>query len=475
MQIELNSTSNEAVYHQIVRQIKDQISTGRLTAGTRLPSIRGLAAQLQLNHLTVENAYSQLQADGWVSSEVGRGTFVIPSDNTTASPVTLEGNITPNALMADLFNADNARKPRSLARSSPDLALSSLDEFWGALLAQRRDVALAGAFSPTEGDELLRRELAMVLKERGIQADFRDIIVTSGATQAIALSLQTVTNPGDTVLIPEPTYVGLFHTIRTLGRTVLSMPYEPSGDLDLAEVEKQILQGGARAIILSSVFNNPTGYSLPESTKGALIELAEHYGIYLIEDDVYGLITYQTSTPFPIRAIAASERIIFLTSLSKVLMPGLRIGYMAVPPSLRNRLVEIKRAVDVMGVTLIHRAVAFYLQNGALKNYLRRALPTYQERRDAMLRALGLYLPPSTTWTTPSGGFSIWVRLHQPIVSQVYQAAVAQDILFAPGSAFVGSHDDNHHFRLSFGHPSGEEIQSIVQLLGGIIKETGGR
>src|SRR5262245_23576916 len=133
MQIELNPTSSEAVYHQIVRQIKDQISTGRLTAGTRLPSIRGLAAQLQLNHLTVENAYNQLQADGWVSSEVGRATFVISSESSGTSYATLEGNITPNALIADLFNTDNARKPRSLARSSPDLALSSLDEFWGAL------------------------------------------------------------------------------------------------------------------------------------------------------------------------------------------------------------------------------------------------------------------------------------------------------------------------------------------------------
>lgn len=231
LSIVLDRTARAPIYQQVASQIREQIGAGQLPPGARLPTIRQLAQQLHVTRLTVQTAYAELQSGGWLEATVGRGTFVSQEADLPAllaSPVEARP-VTTVGVMGDILQIGHGREKHSLASASPDPQLFPADEFWACLADQRKHAAALAGYGPAQGDVQLRIALADYLRDRSIAATPADILVTSGVTQGLALAAAALTQPGDVVLVEQPTYLGFLHQLRTLGLQPLGVPVDGEG------------------------------------------------------------------------------------------------------------------------------------------------------------------------------------------------------------------------------------------------------
>ncbi len=468
--LQINRQDNRPLYHQIASQIKNQISMGRLPPGTRLPSVRQVALKLGVTRLTVHNAYSELQADGWVESTVGRGTFVSENAQPMAILSAIGTQTSADAVLSNCAPIWHLPTLRSLAYANPDPTLAPIDDFWGCLTALRRDVATLMTYESPQGDPMLRVELTNLLRERGVEAMPDEIIVTSGAMQALSLVTQALAQPGDRVLIEQPTYVGLIHILTTYGLKPISVPMDDEGP-DLAAMERALKHDRPRFMYTIANYHNPTGQSMSPQRRRDLLALAAKYKLPILEDDVYGFLGYDGIPSPALKAEDPNHQVIYISSMSKIMIPGLRVGFMVAPPEMVNRLLSLKRAADLFSPMFIQRALAAFLHQGRMRSHLRRMIPIYRGRRDALMQALAHYMPEGVTWTRPAGGFCTWLTLPQDNMTVLYQAALQRGLAFTPGQAFMTEPGIDRHLRLCFGSQSSEDIDEIVALLGQIMRE----
>jgi 2-aminoadipate transaminase len=204
-----------------------------------------------------------------------------------------------------------------------------------------------------------------------------------------------------------------------------------------------------------------------------LLQLAQRYQLPIIEDDIYGKLYYDTPPPPTLKALDPGDHVIYLSSFSKMLMPGLRMGYLITQnDALRSRLLELRRASDLGGPGFVQRATAVFLQSGGLKRHLRKVRPVYRQRRDVLLEAMQTHLPHSIYWTRPSGGFSTWLTLPRIFApGELYRTALQRGFAFTPGDAYLPHSDEGDHFRLCFGNQSPTAIRAGVKVLGQIMRE----
>jgi len=468
--IQLVRASNVALYQQLIEQIKDQISSQQLPAGTRLPTIRELAQQLGITRSTVQNAYNELQDNGWIESTIGRGTFVSNQVQPHTAMRFSSQQLTPDAVISDILQINEVVGTRSLASASPDPTLFPADEFWDALLGLRSQMINLVSYTSSQGDPVLRVELAKQLQTRAIAAQPDEILVTSGVTQALSLLMQTLCRPGDSVAVEQPTYLGLLHTIKAQGLHAVGVPFDGEGP-QLDELERVIHQHRPRFFYTIPSFQNPTGSCMSLARRQALLALAQHSGILLVEDDIYAPLAYDQPPPPPLKALDSSSVVVHVSSFAKIFMPGLRIGYVVAPAPIHQNLLSMRRATDLCGSPFLQRAMASFLDKRGLQKHLRRVLPIYRERRDALLGALQHHMPPTVTWTKPAGGFCCWVTLPRHhglknLQSQALQAGWA----FAPGDVFLPQTGVDYHLRLCFGNQTPETIRHGVATLAHLIR-----
>lgn len=468
--LQINRDDTRAIYLQIASQIRNQISVGRLPPGTRLPSVRDVAKQLHVNRLTVHNAYSELQADGWVESTVGRGTYVLENAQPLHLLSSLNNDGTPDSVLVDFQPIKQIPTLRSLASTEPDPALAPIDEFWGSLMALRREANPLMSYEVSQGDPSLRVELTKLLMERGVQAMPDEIMVTSGAMQGLSLTARALLKAGDIVLVEEPTYLGIIHLLRTLGAQIVTVPMQADGP-DIGVMEAILEKQDVRFFYTVSGFQNPTGYSMSREKRRQLIKLARQHDFIVVEDDNMGALAYDAPAPIALKSYDVDDRVVYVSSISKSLMPGLRIGWVVAPKEIHRRLIQQRLADDLYGPPFVQKALANFIQTGRLKVHLRRVMPIYKARRDAMLRALAHHMPEGVTWTYPEGGFCNWLTLPNDNMMTIYQIALQRGIAFTPGSAFIASHLTNRHLRLCFSTQPAEELDTIISQLAEIIRE----
>ena len=469
--LQLDRNKKRPLYQQITEQIKNKISQGHLPIGTRLPSVRQLAQDLELTRLTVHNAYSELQAAGWVESTVGRGTFVADTIRPTEQMANIGRHITPDGVIGDMTPISQITGLHSMAYAYPDTASMPLDDFWESLTRLRDDGAAVMQYGLPDGDPQLRVEIASLLQERKITATPDDIIITAGATQGLAMVAQVLAQPGDTVLLELPTYYGFFSVLASQRLHPIGIPRDKSG-LRLDILERILAKQRPRFFFVVPNFHNPTGWSMPLAQQQELLALAEHYGLTLVEDDIYGQLSYIKPVPSPLKAADKGGSVIYLSAFSKALMPGLRIGYMVVTRPLKERLSTRRGAMDLFGPQLLQRALADFLHRKKYKRHLQRVIPVYQERRDVLLQTLAGWMPDGVSWTEPEGGFSCWLTLPaDERLNDLYQAALNSGLAFSPGSVFMTEPDNHQHLRLCFSNQTTETIRESVILLSELIQE----
>jgi DNA-binding transcriptional MocR family regulator len=476
VQLHIDRENQRPLYLQVVEQVKERIRGGALPGGTRLPPVRQLAEELGLTRLTVHNAYAELQADGWIESFVGRGSFVARRTEldgvrrAQARPVEVAPR-RPGAV-GELMQMAHRPEIISFAQAFPATETFPVREFGrAAQQALAHDGATLYDYGSSQGEAALRDQLAVFLLDRAVEAPPEQIIVVGGAQQAIDVALRALLRPGETMLVEQPTYLGVIERMEAQGLRLYGVPVDEEG-IRLDALEHAIALHRPRLLYTIPTFHNPTGASMSAERQAGLLGMAERYGLLILEDDIYGPLAYEGPAPLPLKARDTAGVVIYLTSFSKMFMPGLRLGLLAPPPRLVDTLVEAKRLVDFHAPQLMQRALAEYLQTGQMAAHLRAIKPLYRERRDAMLRELRRAFPPEARWTTPSGGFSLWVELPPGLRSMdLYLAAIERGVAFAPGEAFFAEQPNGGYLRLSWAAQPPDAIARGLEILGDLLHE----
>ncbi len=481
LEIRTDRDADRPLYLQIAGSISRLIASGVLGAGERLPTVRELARQLKVSRVTVHNAYSHLQADGLVESTVGRGTFVkgdAGDDGLRAGRIAAGGTGLPERWHGPedtglLLLHD--RDLESLALAEPDPRLAPAEEFMDLLKGLSASDLPLLRYGATEGDPKLREILAGRLAVRGIRCEPGEILVTTGSTQALALVVQALARPGEKVLVESPAYFGFLSLLRALEIHAIPVPMDEEGLLPDA-LERLVLRERPRLLYTTPTFHNPTGVTMTLERRRRVLEVAGRYGLPIVEDDIFHALSYRPGTPAPIRALDERGLVYHVDSFSKSFLPGLRIGYVVAPRAQRRVIASLHYAATLGNAQILQRALALFLDRGRYDAHLRRVVPHYRRRRDALLRALKTTMPRGVSWTEPDGGFCCWVTLPEGVSSdEMFRVALRRGVAFAPGRLFDVQARRPDHARLCFGTLPMERMPQAVSVLATIVKESLGR
>jgi len=327
-------------------------------------------------------------------------------------------------------------------------------------------VAHALQYSTTEGDPELRALLATRFQSRGLQADADEILVTTGSQHALGLVASVLLDPGDAVLVENPSYLAALQCFGFAGAQLVPVACDEDG-LDPELLPALIAEHRPKFLYVVPTFQNPTGRTLPEPRRHRLAQVAAEHGLWIVEDDPYGELRYDGEPLAPVASHPrARDRTITVSSLSKVLAPGLRIGFLRAPQTLLGPLTVAKQAADLHTSTVDQHAARISLQTGLLDDHIADICAEYRRRRDALLGGLGDALPAGSTFNHPHGGMFVWARLPEGWdATELLATALRHAVAFVPGAPFYATDPDPRTLRLSFTtHPAGEIAAGLRRL-----------
>ncbi|OEJ32395.1 PLP-dependent aminotransferase family protein [Streptomyces subrutilus] len=321
-------------------------------------------------------------------------------------------------------------------------------------------------YSTTEGVPELREAVARRATARGLATGADDVLVTSGSQQALTLLTSALVEPGDVVLVENPTYLAALQCFGMAGARVVAVPCDAEGLIPEA-LEELVARERPKLLYTIPTFQNPTGRTLPVARRAAVAQIAARRGLWLIEDDPYGDLRYEgAEVPWLAAHPGAEDRTALLGSFSKIMAPGLRLGWLRAPAALRRAAVIAKQAADLHTSTVDQLAAAHYLAAVDLEGHVATVRSAYRARRDALLAGLAGALPEGSEWNRPEGGMFVWARLpaaHDATV--LLKAALAHDVAFVPGAPFYTGAPDPRTLRLSFTTHTPQEItQGLTRL-----------
>jgi DNA-binding transcriptional MocR family regulator len=465
------------IYRQIADQIRAEIDAERLAAGDRLPPIRALARRLKVNRDTVALAYEALARAGVVESAVGRGTFV--AGVVAAGEPAFAAAPPPLSPLAErLLELERAR-PRfgsgadaaPLHSLVPDPALYPADDFRRVLnrvlAAEGPEILLYGA---PQGLPRLREVLSRRLRDAGIAVDAGSLVLCHGASQGISLAMRLFAGPGDAVALEEPTYHNVLAAASGLGLDVAAVPMGEQGP-DLVALERALLRPEVKLFYTIPTFHNPLGTTSSASRRRAVLEIAARCGKPVVEDAYERDLRYEGRPVPSLAALDPAGLVVHLSSFSKSLFPGVRVGAVAAPRRLVEALLALKHATDLSDAMPLQAALAEFVASGCYDRHLARLRPVLRSRRDAMDEALSTHMPEGARWTRPEGGYQVWLELPGGIdTSDLLPDAVAAGVLFAPGAQFNLDGRSSSSLRLSFALADEEAIGRGVAALGAVVK-----
>lgn len=458
------------LYEQLAKQLRTQIAHGTLRAGERLPSIRQLAHSHGVSTATAVQACLQLEREGLAQARPRSGYFV----RTASAQAPLirpprrraPGTIS-NPMLQDVL--DMLARSDLLPLHSANAAAELLPQ--SALTAAlshclRRMPGTALDYAPPQGHLELRRQIAQRYAQLGVAIAPDEIIVTAGAMEALSLALRTLTAPGDVVLVETPTYHGILQAIAALRLKVLEVPNLPDRGIDVARLDQLLQQNQVRAAVLVPNFNNPLGSLTDDDAKQALLASCARHNTVVIEDDVYGELAWSGQRPSPLRRWDKYGIVITCSSFSKILSPGLRVGWV-IGAEWTDALLRAKYFSTVGNASLPQLAVAHYLQRHDMERHLRRLRQALADNAQRLHEGIGRYWPQPTRASTPRGGLSLWLQLPPDIdVQALFEAALAEGIGTSPGMLFSGRGDYADCLRLSCGLPWSDKLDRAMRRLG---------
>lgn len=411
------------VHLQIAQYLADEIRRGRLVPGSALPGTREVAADLAVNRKTVVLAFEELAAQGWVSTQGRRGTFVaarlpglLPEARAHAAAASpIASGEPPYSLYGQALEHAPAGGERAAVVFSdgvPDARLIPYDVLGRAYRRALIDTARRNGlgYGDPRGDPALRQSVArMLADERGLQAGPGNVCIVRGSQMGIYLAARLLVRPGDHVAVEALSYPPAREAFRAAGAEVHGLAMDADG-MRPDELEKLCRRTRIRAVYLTPHHQFPTTRLMPAERRVHLLMLAEQFDFAIVEDDYDHEFHFSHRPMFPMASVDRSGRVIYVGSLSKVLAPGLRVGYVVGAPALIDRCAAEILLIDRQGNPVTERAVSDLMDSGELKRHIRRALRVYEARR-SLMAGRAAQLPPQVAFTLPPGGLALWLRL----------------------------------------------------------------
>jgi DNA-binding transcriptional MocR family regulator len=338
-----------------------------------------------------------------------------------------------------------------------------------AVLTERADVALQ--YGAGQGSPLLRERLVMLMTEEGTTADPEDLVVTTGAQQALDLIGKILVDPGDTIVVEAPAYVGALSAFSAYEPRFLQVDLDDEG-MVVDQLEEALLRGERPTFVYTVPnFHNPAGVTMSRKRREQLVALCREAHLPIVEDNPYGLLRFEGDREPTLRSLDP-HNVIYVGTVSKVFSPGVRVGWAVAEPGVLQRLVLAKEAADLCGSQLNMLVTERYFDGGLWRRSLDRLVETYRSRRDVMLAALAERFPSDARWTTPAGGFYVWVTLPEYFdTPNLLAAAVERKVAYVPGTAFYPDGRGRQQMRLSFSYPTEDRIEEGVRRLGELLAD----
>ncbi len=382
-----------------------------------------------------------------------------------------------SSAMRDLMAITARPEVISLAGGLPDTSTFPPESFAAQMTRIAHESSAAALqYGPTEGFEETKRCIVEVMQAEGMSPDPDDLIVTTGGQQAIDLIAKTLVDPGDPVICEAPTYPGAVPTFCSYEAEVIQIATDAEGMCtdELAEVLERLASEGRRPKFIYSVpsFQNPAGVTLSAERRRRLVELARQHEVLVCEDNPYGLLRFEGEPQQTLYALDGGDYVLYLGTLSKILSPGIRIGWVAAPPPVLEKIGLGKQAADLCTSTLTQYFVREYFAEGRWRAYVSDLVGIYRSRRDAMLEALERHFPAQARWTEPQGGLFVWATLPDYIdTTDLLAKALREDVAFVPGRAAYVDGRGSDSMRLNFSGSDEDEIREGIRRIGRVVAE----
>jgi DNA-binding transcriptional MocR family regulator len=463
---------NASLYETLALQLRGRIQNGVLGVGERVPSVREMSRQSGVSVGTVVQAYQQLEAQGVIEARPQSGYYVRATRLPGIGAPRLRAAPKPRRLSPDLLDqvlavyARDDLVPLHSATPSPSLLPTPRIAAVTRDLLKRMPDRVSGYAHPPGLPEL-RRQVARRLGLAGVDVDPDDVMITAGAMEAITLSLQVLTRPGDAVLVERPTYYGLMQAIQARGLKVVEIPNCCDHGPDLELALKALATQPIKAAVLIPSFSNPSGATMPDDARRVLAQACARHGVPVIEDDVYGELGFDGRRPTPMKAYEGSQGgVILCGSVSKIMAPGLRIGW-TVSTRWREELIRAKAFTSCSTPTLSQYVAAEMLTAANLERPLRRLRGELAANVGRFHEAIASHWPQGTRVSRPRGGVVLWVQLPAGHDAHLlFERALDAGIGIIPGTLFSSSGAYRDCVRLSCAVAWDDDAQKALHKLG---------
>ena len=471
----INKDNSEFLYRQVIDLIAENIDSGALRPGDRLPSLRRMGEKVGVSVPTVRQAYVELERQRRVESRPQSGFYVRGITNnplvrpsprflSSTRPVPVTGLSLMERVNAGIYTQDVV----PLGIANPCMARpagKSLHRTMKRVMARAEERALS--YAPTHGEPELRRQIAFrYLDTVGSKIDPENICVTNGGQEALLIALQVVAEKGDVIAVESPTYHGMLELIESLGMLAIEVETCPEDGVMLDSLRKTLAAHPVKACLFSTTLNNPLGVSMSEERRKELVRIIEEFDVTLIEDDVYGELLFDGHRPRPAECYSNKGKILTCGSFSKTAAPGYRIGWLIAGPYIKDAI-RLKRAFSCSSGLIQQLTLTEFIASGDYDRYLKQLRATLQCNAERMSALIATKFPADTRTSKPVGGSVLWLELPGKVnAEQLFEDALVAQISTAPGQIFAPCNRYRNFIRLSFGHPWSERLEHSIEWLG---------
>ncbi|MDZ7277314.1 PLP-dependent aminotransferase family protein [Pantoea eucrina] len=464
-----------AKYQQLVDQLRAQIDARIWQPGEKLPSLRQQAEHSGLSLMTVMHAYEVLESQGAIVSKPQSGYYVAPRaaaarPRPPVQAIEKSHQADTNSFVFDVLQATRDPNIVPFGSAFPDPELFPQRQLMRSLVNVSHHLKPTDALNNLPpGNEALRKILAQRYAQQGITLSPDDIVITNGAMEALNLSLQAVTEPGDWVVIEHPSFYGALQAIERLKLNAIAIASDAEAGMDMDELEQALQRWPVKAAWIMTNRHNPLGFTLSRARKQQLVELFARYNVAMIEDDVYSDLYSGHDKPLPAKAFDRDGNVLHCGSFSKNLVAGFRVGWVAAGRH-AQRVQRIQMMSTLSTSAPMQLALADFLSTRSYDTHLKKLRQTLAKRKQLARHALRRVLPDDARISDTPGGYFLWVALPDRInTTQLYHLALQEGISIAPGQLFSGSDAFNHCFRFNAAWPWDARAEAAVARLGALI------
>ena len=463
-------------YTQVSRYINQLIEKGDLKPGDKAPSLRKLSKQLGVSIATITQSYVNLEDQGVLTAKPQSGFYVntlVNQINDIAKSATTPGQarrVRFGELFEEVFRSANNPRIAPFGTSNPSMdfmPVKSLTRATRSIISRYPQKSMDYLFPP--GDLKLREQIAQQYAQTYTRLSAKDIIITSGATEALSISLRTVAKRGDIIAVESPTYFAVLRMIEQMGMLAVEIETDPVTGLNLDALEEAFDTMEISAVLASPNTSNPLGCQMPEDKKRELVNLLAERDIPLIEDDVYGSVYFGDKPPRPAKSYDLNNIVLSCSSFSKTLAPGHRIGWV-VAGRYHKKFLQYKHAWSSATSSINQLALAEFLSSGQYDRHLVRLRVAMREQVEKGRFMIARNFPEGTRVSHPHGGNVLWVEMPRGCDSiDIFNRALEHNISVTPGILFSATRRFRNHLRINCGFPWNEANQNALKTLGKIV------